>query len=73
MSPAHLIGSPRDPRELAPVGAYMTDGNALVEIIESDWVGVRATNVVTDEPIDLERLELIQQWRRVRPAKEPPA
>lgn len=63
----------RDPRQYAPVGAHMTDGSQLLEIVESDWSGALGENVVTDRLVELERIELIQQWRRVRPAKDDPA
>ncbi len=73
MSPAHLVGGrPRDPRQLAPVGAYMTDGRVLVEIVESDYSGVLASNVLTGCLVELERIELTQHWRRVRPATTQP-
>lgn len=69
MSPAHLVGGrPRDPRQLAPVGAYMTDGRVLVEIVESGYAGATARNVVTGYLVELERIELTQYWWRVRPA-----
>ncbi len=71
MSPAHLAGArPRDPRQLAPPGAYLTDGSRLVEIVESDYAGALARNVATESLFDLERIEISQHWRRIRPAPD---
>jgi hypothetical protein len=57
-----------DPRQSAPVGAYLTDGKALLVVLESDWQGVLCENVATEFNVDIERVELAQGWRRVRPA-----
>jgi len=61
--PAHT-----DPRQSAPVGAYLTDGRALLVVLESDYPGVLCENVATGFNVNVKRVDLMQQWRRVRPA-----
>ena len=57
-----------DPRVSAPVGAYLTDGHALMVVLDSEWTGVECENVATGFNVDIDRVELMQRWRRVRPA-----
>jgi len=59
---------PRDPRQLAPVGAYMTDGRALLWILESEATYVLGEDVCSAMLVQLEPVDLMQHWRRVRPA-----
>lgn len=62
-----LPGRQRDPRELAPVGCYMTDETVLVEILEADWSGALGEDLRTGNLVEIERIDLMQRWRRVRP------
>jgi hypothetical protein len=69
---AYLVGGrSRDPRDLAPVGAYMTDGDVLVQIIDSDAVAALAEDVCTQALIPIGVVDLMQRWRRVTPAAQP--
>jgi hypothetical protein len=63
---------PPDPRESAPVGSYLTlcDKSArprMVEVLQSDYAGVECADFVTGFIVEIERVELAQNWRRVRP------
>lgn len=63
-----------DPTVLAPVGAYMTDGQHLVEVLESDHSGALGEDCKTGtlhsiEPEDL-ALDNEKRWRLIRMRSE---
>lgn len=68
MRPAGPTVPLRDPRVLAPVDAYMTDEKRLVRILEVDHSGAIGEDVVSDALVEISPIELLQRWRRVRPA-----
>jgi hypothetical protein len=62
---------PPDPRDSAPVGAYLTRCDltarpCLVEVLQSDYAGVECADCVTGFVVEIERVDLAQGWRRVR-------
>lgn len=71
-----LLSTPPPKPPLVPVGAYLTDGIQLVEVIESDHAGALAEDVKTSILLSLEKDELIghegrePRWRQVTPAQE---
>jgi hypothetical protein len=60
----------RDPRAVTRIGAYVTDGDVLLQIIEVDYSGAVGGDVCSDELISIEPLDLQQRWRNVNPAKD---
>jgi hypothetical protein len=62
--------TPPDPRISAPVHAYLTDGKVLMRVLESEWTGVLCENQSTGYLLEIDRVDLAQGWRRVRPAQD---
>lgn len=58
-----------DPRDLAPIDTYLTDGDVLLQIVEVNWSGAVGENVCDGQMISIARDELRERWRRVTPAK----
>jgi hypothetical protein len=57
----------RDPRIRAPVGAYLTDGKQLVQVLEVDAFGAMCEDVRGDGLVTIRPTDLMQRWRRVTP------
>jgi hypothetical protein len=70
--PYTMAGRSRDPRDIAPPGSYMTDGDVLVQVLEVDYGGAVGENVVDGELVSINPQDLRQRWRRVTPKKEKP-
>lgn len=66
-----------DPTVLAPVGAYLTDGEVLVEVLETEMLGAIGENVVSSNLQEIKPDDLVAHypagrphWRRVYPARD---
>ena len=57
-----------DPRECPPVGAFLTDGTVLMQVLESTAAGVLCENCATMYLLRIARADIARGWTRVRPA-----
>jgi hypothetical protein len=57
----------RDPRTIAPVRSYWSDGKRLIEIVEVDHSGAIGVDLLTDVLVEISPLDLIQKWTRRHP------
>lgn len=67
-----------DPALIPPVGAYMTNGSQLVEILESDRSGALGEDLATALLVEVDPRDICKtgevceppRWRRVTPAED---
>jgi hypothetical protein len=65
-----MAGRSRDPRDVAPVGVYMTDSNVLVQIVDCDATYALGQDVCSDALYRIGVVDLMARWRRAKPASD---